>query len=78
MKYKIYANIETWKIVDIKPSLEEAIKVLDDIVAIEVKDFIVVESSIEKGDFPIICTMKSYLRIKEELKKDKKVKRLIK
>lgn len=76
MKYRIYANKEGWKIIDIKPTLEEAIKVVDDIVSIEIQDFIVVESSEEKGDVSIITTMRSYLRIKEELE-NKKVKKLV-
>ena len=77
MKYRIYANKEGWKIIDIKPTLEEAIKVVDDIVSIEIEEFIVVESSKENGDVPIISNMRSYLRIKEELK-NKKVKKLVK
>lgn len=76
MKYRIYANIEGWKIIDIKPTLEEAIKVVDDIVSIEIEEFIVVESSKENGDAPIISNMRSYLRIKEELE-NKKVKKLV-
>lgn len=77
MKYRIYANKEGWKIIDIKTTLEEAIKVVDDIVAIEIEEFIVVESSKENGDVPIISNMRSYLRIKEELE-NKKVKKLVK
>lgn len=78
MKYRIYANKEGWKIIDIKPTLEEAIKVVDDIVSIEIEEFIVVESSKENGDVPIITTMRSYLRIKEEIEENKKVKKLVK
>lgn len=77
MDYRIYANIEVWKQIAIKDTLEEAIKVVDDIVAQEIKDFIVVESSRENGDVPIIANMRSYLRIKKELEESKKSKRLI-
>lgn len=77
MKYKIYANVEGWRIIDIKPTLEETISILDDIVAQEINEFIVVETSKENGDFPIIATMRSYLKIKEELEEKKKSKRLI-
>lgn len=71
MKYRIYANVQGWKIIDMKTNLEDAIKVVDDLVAIEVNEFIVVESSRENGDVPIISNMRSYLNRKEELEKQK-------
>ena len=75
MRYRVYANIEGWKIVDVKLTLDDAMKVLDDVVSTGIEEFILVESSREKGDIVIISTMRSYLNKKEELKKQK-IKRL--
>lgn len=75
MKYRIYANVQGWKVIDLKYNLEDAIKVVDYLVENEVQEFIVVESSRENGDVPIISNMRSYLNRKEELE-NQKVKRL--
>lgn len=76
MNYRIYANEKGWEMVDIKPNLEEVIKVIDELIANEILHFIVIEHDcINDIDFPIITTIESYNEIKENIKK-KKVKRL--
>lgn len=64
MRYRIYANNLVWKQVDIKPTLEEALKILDNLIANGIEEYIVVESSLENGDIPIITNFKSYERYK--------------
>lgn len=76
MEFIIYANNKGWKEISRKPTLEEAVSVLDDLVEQEITHFIVVQSSLENGDIPVIATMHSYLEAKEQLKEKQKTKGL--
>ena len=60
MRYRIYANKQVWKQIDVKPTIEEALKILDNLIANGIEEYIVIESSLENGDVPIITNFKSY------------------
>lgn len=76
-RYRVYANTQGWKLIDMKTNIEEAIGILDGLVANDINEFILVESSRENGDVPLISTMRSYIEYKEKLKPKNKVKRLV-
>lgn len=67
MNYIVYANNVVWKLIDVKLTKEEALKVLDKLISAGIEEYIVIESSI-KGDIPIVTSFKN--------KEENKVKRL--